>query len=96
VGTGVVEIFTLEPNLCSTNRLGQPASVIERAGATNETLQQSGQFSLELSILSGTIVFFGKLVQGASERLGYKSAAKAAKTASIVGNGWPAWSRTHR
>ena len=53
---GVVEVFTLQINLCAAKVLGQPLREIERIGTADIVLEQPVQFGMELGIVLGFVV----------------------------------------
>ena len=63
VGAGVIEVFTLEPDLGTADRFGQSPGVVQRAGATDKGLQQALEFSLEFRVFSRSVVFVGQLIE---------------------------------
>ena len=55
VGAGMVQLFTLEVDLCPTKQLGQPLGVVKRAGAADEFSLKAVHFGEEVRLGHGCV-----------------------------------------
>ena len=75
VSAGVVEIFSLEPDLGAADGLAHPLGVIQRTGAANKGFEQSIELRLELGIALGLLIFLRQLIECTGE--GFRDEATA-------------------
>ncbi len=64
VGTRVVEILALEPDLCATEHLGPASRVINRRGTSHKMLELVVKLGQKLGIVAVTLVREPQLLDG--------------------------------
>jgi hypothetical protein len=84
VGAGVVQIFTLEVDSCSTTLLGQTFGKIERIRATDKMTQQVFQLSIKLWIKFCIFIRLRKFIKGLHECFGDISPSILTKTTTLI------------
>ena len=84
VGPGVVEIFTLEVDLCPTQHLRPAPRVIDRTGPPHEVLQLVAELGLKVRVVTVTLVGLAQLGERTDQRLGDEQAAIRAKMPGCI------------
>ena len=85
VRTGVIEVFTLEPDLRATTLLRESLGKIEWRWAADIVLQERRKLGLKRGILTSLIVFNRQLIECANKSFGNVTPTKLAEAAGIVG-----------
>jgi hypothetical protein len=84
VCAGVVEIFSLQPNLGAAALLRKSLGKIQRRRATHVVLEKVRQLRLKRGILASFVVLDRELIERANKCLGNIASPKLAKTAGGV------------
>ncbi|MNV55718.1 hypothetical protein D3C71_1479600 [compost metagenome] len=87
VRAGVIELFTLEEDLCPAAVLGQALGEVQRVGAADVVALEVGQLFEELGVCLGRFVFAGQVQHQWHQGFGHVAAAERAEQAVGVGAG---------
>ena len=69
MGAGVVQIFPLEVDFCTTQVAGHLFRIVEAGGTARVLVQQSGEFPVEVRIAFIEVIGFFQLNHGIHQRL---------------------------
>ncbi len=85
VRTGVVEVFTLQEDLCAADFFAQALGVVHGGGAANKMRQLALVFGLKFGVVLVTGPGIAQLLEGKGQGFAGKAAAVGAKVAGSVG-----------
>jgi hypothetical protein len=85
VRAGVVQVLALEVDLRASQLAGEPARMVDGAGAADVVLELPLQVGEEFRIVAEPLVGRGQLVERLAQRLGDEDAAIGAEVALAVG-----------
>ena len=84
VSAGLVQVFSLEPNLRSAVVIGQPPGKVQRRRTPDELVQQVVQLRLKFWVFLSRLILLFHLIKRLDQSLGDVATTKFAKTSLAI------------
>ena len=85
VRTSVIQVFTLQQNLCPPQKCRPSLCMVNGGGAPRVMFQLIGEFRLKIGITAIVLILAAQFLQRRDQRFSYKYPAIRAKMAALVG-----------